>query len=138
VTLRDIFVGADGRPRAIWRLVLFAVLVVACAVFVLFALAVPLRWMQELTGLRGTGEAIGLTLSLLLAHWIALRFLDRRAPAESVWLHREAAAPRLLAYGFALGALPIGVATLALVGMGVLGWTWPRHQTAPGGTRRSG
>ena len=119
MTLRDIFVGADGRPRAIWRLLFFGVLVVACTLVVFIALAVPLRWLDRLTGLRGTAEATGFTISLFLAHWLALRFVDR-APASTVWLHRAAAAPRTLLYGFVLGALPIGVATLALVAAGVL------------------
>jgi len=114
VTAREMFVGADGRPRALWRLILFIVLVVACSVVVFTALAVPLSYLERVNGLQGTSEATGLTVSLLLAHWLALRFLDRR-PVSSVWMGVEAARPRALLYGFALGALPIAAATLALV-----------------------
>lgn len=116
---RALFVGADGRARAPWRILLFLALWICCAVVVMWALGGVLRASDRFTGMPGTAESIGMTISLLMAHGITLLFIDRRAWSY-VRLHREAARPRVLALGFGLGAAPIGLASLLLLAIGWL------------------
>lgn len=119
MTLRALFVGADGRAHPPWRLLLFLVLTVACIIVVMIGLRPVLEGVERITGIEGTAEAYGMTLALLLAHWMTLRTFDQR-PASLVWLHREAARPGLLAYGGLLGGTPIAVTSLLLLGAGLL------------------
>jgi membrane protease YdiL (CAAX protease family) len=65
--------------------------------------------------------------SVVLATWIMLRRVDK-LPWSTVGLDRAAASPQLLGKGFALGALTIGVASLILLGTGMM----RIDQTLPG------
>lgn len=116
---RALFVGADGRARAPWRLLLFLVLGYACVIMVMIGVGPVLAMIERLAGIEGTAESYGMTIALLLAHWMTLRTFDRR-PAEFVGLQSEAARPRLLGYGFMLGGVPIAVVSLMLVAGGML------------------
>lgn len=82
-------------------------------------LAPVLAMLDEFVGIQGTGASYGATLALLLAHWMTLRTFDRR-PADHVGLQKEGSRPALLGYAFLLGALPIGIASLALLSGGLL------------------
>ena len=116
---RALFVGADGRARAPWRILLFLALWVCCAVVVMVALGGVLRGADRFTRTPGTAESIGLTISLFMAHGITLLLIDRRGWSY-VRLHQAAARPRVLGAGFALGAAPIAATSLALLGIGWL------------------
>lgn len=116
---RALFVGADGRARAPWRILLFLALWVCCAVVVIVALGGLLRATDRLTGTPGTAESIGMTISLFMAHGITLLVIDRRGWSY-VRLQRDAARPRVLAAGFGLGAAPIAAASVVLLGIGWL------------------
>lgn len=118
MNVRALFVGADGRARAPWRILLFLSLWICCAVVVMVALGGPLRAADRFTGTPGTAESIGMTLSLLAAHAIMLFVIDKRGWSY-VRLDRGAARPRTFAAGFGLGAAPIATASLLLL---VLGW----------------
>jgi len=76
-----------------------------------------LRGLNRLTGVEETADAVTATIAMLLAHVIMLKAIDR-GPWSYAWLDRGAARPRVLGLGFALGALPIGLASLALLGIG--------------------
>ncbi len=69
----------------------------------------------DLAGLKGqsTDEWV-LCAGFLIATAFVLRIVDRR-PWSYVWLGRDAAEPKRLATGFAIGTLAIGVPTLALI-----------------------
>lgn len=123
---RALFIGADGRARAPWRILLFLSLWVVCTVVVLAALAPVLVPVGALSGVPGTAEAIGMCISLLLAHAIVLRLVDRQGWSY-VWLHRAAARPRAFAVGFGVGAAPIGLASALLLAVG-----WLAIEPAPG------
>lgn len=116
---RALFVGPDGRARAPWRLLLFLVLAYACVVVVLIALGPLLAMVERFVGIQGTAESYGMTLALLLAHWMTIRSFDRR-PADFVGLQREGTRPRTLGYAFLLGGAPIAVISLILVSFGLL------------------
>ena len=116
---RALFVGADGRPWALWRLVLFLLISLACGIAVTISLKPVLGGLDRVSGLTGTEQAYEMTFALLLAHWLTLRTFDKR-PWSSVWLHEEAASPRVLLTGAVLGAVPIGIVSLLLVGVGLL------------------
>jgi membrane protease YdiL (CAAX protease family) len=116
---RALFVGSDGRAHAPWRLALFLVLGVACVIMVFYGLAPVLALIERLVGIKGTGAAYGATLALLLAHWMALRTFDRR-PADHVGLQKDGTRPKLIGYALLLGGIPIAVASLLLVSLGLL------------------
>lgn len=109
MTARDLFVGADGRPRWGWRLVVFAVaaavafLVVGAVVTGLTSLLVALTADR----LLGLGEWV-LMLALLAATAFTLRVVDGRG-WDYVLMGRAAARSGALGLGFVLGALAIGV-----------------------------
>ena len=116
---RALFVGADGRARAPWRILLFLALWVCCAVVVMVALGGVLRGADRFTRTPGTAESIGLTISLFMAHGITLLLIDRRGWSY-VRLHQAAARPKVLGAGFAIGAAPIAATSLALLAIGWL------------------
>jgi uncharacterized protein len=118
LSFRALFVGPDGRARAPWRLLLFVVLGYACVLVVMVGLAPVLTTFERIAGIDGVSESYGITLALLLAHWMTLRSFDRR-PAAFVGLHSDGARPKLLGYAFLLGAAPIAVVSLLLV---MAGW----------------
>jgi uncharacterized protein len=115
---RAVFLGPDGRVRALWRIVLFLSLWVVCAAVVVVALGSVLQPLDRLADMPGTSGAVAVTIALLAAHAVMLR-MDRRG-WEYVGLHRDAARPRVLAAGFALGGAPIAAASLLLLGVGWL------------------
>ena len=116
---RTLFVGADGRARAPWRILLFLALWICCAIVVMVALGGALRRADALTGTPGTGEFFGMTIALVAAHAIQLRLIDRRG-WDYAWLHRHAARPGTLLAGFGIGAAPIAAASLLLLAVGWL------------------
>lgn len=114
MTARGLFVGADGRVRWGWRLLLFVLACIASLV-VVSAIAYPLFGSM----MTATGQQLSLAswlsmLALLGGHAIMLRAVDRRG-WDSVALGREALAPRLLVGGAALGTLAIGVPSALLL-----------------------
>ncbi len=115
---RAIFVAADGRARPPWRILLFLVLWVLATMVVMRGLAPVLRACERTTRVDGTAASVGLMISLLLAHAAMLR-LDRRSFSYA-GLQRAAAAPRVLALGFVIGASPIAAASLVLIALGWL------------------
>lgn len=119
MSLRSLFVDADGRAHPPWRLLLFVALGVACVVVVTIGLHPVLLGVERLVGIDGTAESYGMMLALLLAHWMTLKSFDQR-PASFVWLDREAARPARAGYGFLLGGVPIALMTLALLAIGML------------------
>ena len=127
MTLRALFVAADGRTRAPWRILLFLSLLVCCAIVVMVALRPLLSPLDTLTGTRGTSEAMGMTIALLMAHGIMLGMIDR-APWSYAGLNARAARPSVLAAGFGIGIAPIAVTSLLLLAIG-----WLDVQPAPDG-----
>src|SRR5688572_1055279 len=115
MTSRSLFLSADGRPRALWRIALFVALLAVAG-----GALVPLAgWLGARLGSRPAGFSTGACLALVVAHWAALRFVDRRGWA-AVGLDRAAARPGVLAGATLLGAAAIGVPVLALWGAGWL------------------
>jgi membrane protease YdiL (CAAX protease family) len=102
-----------------FRKLIFLVLVTACILVVTIGLTPILGALEQAVGIRGTADAFGATLALLLAHWMTFRSYDPRA-WSFVALDREAARPGLLGFGALVGGLPIAVASLVLVSLGLL------------------
>ena len=106
---RVLFTDA-GVLRAPWRIFLF-LLITLVATQVCAVLVGPLlEWVFAATGgLRGVNTAPWIECgALLIATAISLRWIDKR-PWSYVWLGREAANPRPIAFGFAIGAAAIGL-----------------------------
>ena len=114
---RAIFFAADGKLRAIWRGVLFAVaslvaLVVALGITAEFGLAAE-------SGLEQAVESFAQLAAFLAVHAWALRKLDRKN-WSFVWLDRSAARMPKLAIGTALGALAVAVPAAVLLTLSYL------------------
>lgn len=116
---RSLFVAADGRARAPWRILIFLVLWVVCATVVTVALSPMLKWLTLLAGTRALADALGVTISLLIAHAVMLYQIDRRDWSYAL-LHGSAARPPVLAFGFVVGAAPIAIVSLMLLAAGWL------------------
>lgn len=119
MTSRAFFVAEDGRPHPPWRILMFLLLVVACVIVTTVTLRAFVAPLHQITGIGGTGAAYTATIALLLAHWMTLESFDKR-PWSFVGLGREQAKPRTLLFGVALGATPIALASLALLGAGFM------------------
>ena len=106
---RPIFFTNAGVLRAPWRILLF-LLFTAVAVQVCAVLAGPLlEWAFVHTGLRGVSTAPWIEcVALLIGTAVSLRWVEQRSWSY-VWLGREAANPRRIAFGFAVGAIAIGL-----------------------------
>lgn len=114
-TRRLLFTDAGGL-RAPWRLVVFSVACIV-ALFASSVLVGPiLAQVYALVGLQGvTTEYWVECVAMIAGTAVALRYVDRR-PWRDVWLGRAAARPSLVAIGFALGALAIGLPIALLIG----------------------
>ena len=116
MSTRRILYTDAGELRAPWRLVVFSL----ASIVVLFAsevvLGPVLSQVYAALGLQGVSteywvECIG----MIGGTAIALRYVDRR-PWRDVWLGRDAARPSLIAMGFGLGVVAIGLPIALLIG----------------------
>jgi membrane protease YdiL (CAAX protease family) len=114
------FVTGDGRPHPPWRLLYFLGLSAVCVVVATLVLGPFWGPLHQITGIGGTGAAYSATVGLLLAHWMTFETFDKQGDWSFVWMGRDAARSRPLLAGLALGALPIGVASLVLLGAGLM------------------
>ena len=117
--LRALFVAADGRPQAPWRILIFFV-VAAIAGALVVAFGSLLR--RPIFALTGSGEAaqfIYLCTALLIANGVMLSWVDKR-PWSYVFLGVDAARPIVFARGALLGALPILLPSALLLAVGFL------------------
>lgn len=119
MTVRGVFASADGRLRAPWRILIFFGLTLAAAIVIGLVLRPVLAAVSRLTGLREASDAVTITLALLAAHTVMLRWVDRRTWSY-VWLDRAAARAPVVGRGFALGATPMMAVVLALLALGWL------------------
>lgn len=113
LTARSLLFAQDGRLQPPWRIILFLLVSASSIVVVTIVLRPVLQALQEAVGIAGVGAAYGTAIALIVAHWLTLRSFDRRA-WEFVALHREAARPSLLVYGWVLGIAPIALTALIL------------------------
>jgi uncharacterized protein len=119
LTARSFFTGADGRPHAPWRLVLFLLLSGVCVLPAAIILKPVLGDIEKFTGIPATQDSIAIAIAFLLAHWITFLTFDKR-PWSFVWLERRAAQPPSILMGIVLGGAPIAVASLILLNVGQL------------------
>lgn len=119
MTLRKVFLDADGRLHAPWRLIVFLVLTAICANVVALVVLPLLRGLDQVAGMQGAAESVVFCIALLVSHAVMLHLIDRRGWAD-VGLDGARARGRLLARGWVLGALPILVPSLLLLLVGAL------------------
>ncbi len=128
MTTRAVLRSANGKLRAPWRLLIFAV------VAVLFALiAQPVVATVAPVGGDATIVSVGtiafywsLVVAFLAAHAVMLRFVDRQ-PWSFVWMNGGAAKAGLLGGGLLIGALAVGIPSALLIAVG-----WLDITDAPG------
>ncbi len=125
---RRIWFGTSERLRIGWRLLaLMVVAIVAVQVagaFIYPTVGTVGRWL----GWRFILYAWVAVAGLLVAYHVSLRKIDR-LPWSAVGLDRAAARPRVIAWGFLLGALAIAVPSSVLLLLGFL-----RLETQPDGS----
>lgn len=113
---RPLFYSDAGGLRAPWRLVVFSAASIIALLVSSVIVGPILAQVYALAGLQGvTTEYWVECAGVIGGTAVALRYVDRR-PWRDVWLGREAARPSLIAIGFALGALAIGVPIALLIG----------------------
>ena len=116
---RRLWFGEAGRLRIVWRLLAFiavAVLAVQVAGILIYPIVVTVgHWF----GWRPIAHGWVAVIGLLVAHRVALGRIDR-LPWSAAGLGRSAARPGLVAWGFLLGALAIGIPSVILLAMGQL------------------
>jgi membrane protease YdiL (CAAX protease family) len=142
LTARAVLRSADGRLRALWRLLIFGALVLLFAVlaqgFVLVLF--PALGQSEVISAADVVGAPAITfywllvLAFLGAHAVVLRFVEHRS-WDFVWMGRGAARPGALATGLLIGTLAVGVPSAILLGIGWLDvtdapGTWMAHVLA--------
>ncbi len=127
MSARRLFYTDAGALRALWRLLVFAIASIACFIVADTVVGPIVALSFRAIGVRGvSNEAWIQTAAVLGATFVSLRVVDKR-PWRDVWLGRDAARPRLLLLGFAVGALSIGLPIVLLIAGDWL------HQ-APGGS----
>ena len=111
--------GAGGRLRIIWRLLAFIVVAVLAVQVAGLLIYPPLLTVAHLVGWRPILYGWVAVVGLLVAHHVSLRRIDR-LPWSAAGLGRAAARPALLAWGFLLGGLAIGIPSTILWALGLL------------------
>jgi membrane protease YdiL (CAAX protease family) len=129
LTVRQFFVRADGRLRAVWRIVAFFAVTLAAINVVAIFIGPIINEFYSLIGIRGvsndtTVEALG----VILGTAVTIRFIDKQTWAD-IWLGQNAARPALWIVGFAIGAAAIGLPIAALIGT-----HWLKEVDSPAGS----
>lgn len=120
---------ANGRLRAIWRLLLFVLVFTFAAVPIeLVRRAIELRFPLTAALPKLSVDVICLTIAVLVATYVMLRFVEHRS-WSMVMLDRSALEPRGLALGTITGLLPIGIPSALLFAIG-----WMSRESAPSGS----
>jgi len=114
-----------GALRAPWRIVAFCVASLAAFVIADALIGPLVTGVFALIGVRGVSNEAWIQAAAVLGGTAVVLRIDKR-PWRDVWLGRDAARPGLLGFGFAIGAVAIGVPIASLIGL-----HWLRE--APGG-----
>lgn len=116
-----------GRVSPAWK---FAIFMLACSVGYLGSRAVlpPVTaWIEEATGARLPTYVLTWSVGMLIGHWWTFRVVEPDG-WRLVALDRGAFTSRAVLGGAALGAVAVGVPSLALLGIG-----WLRVEAMPPG-----
>jgi hypothetical protein len=126
---RSLFVSSDGRLHAPWRILVFLAIALVCFLILSAVLrsAVKLEAINRFIGDEYAVAGFATMFGMLAAHAVMLH-VDKRS-WEYVALDRDAARPLILVRGWLLGALPILVPSLLLLGAG-----WLAARQSPDGS----
>ncbi len=119
MTRPKLLFAPGGALRAPWRITIFLLVAFAAWGFVSTLLTPLLVRLSTLAGTPGASDTVVATVSLLIATWVCVRYVDRR-PWSTVWMGRVAARPGVWFEGWLLGTLAIGVPCLLLLALGQL------------------
>lgn len=119
--------SAGGSVAPAWK---FAIFLLACSVGYLGTRAVlppAAAWLEVTSGVRLPTYVLTWSIGMLVGHWWTFRVVEPDG-WRLVALDRSARTPRALLGGAALGAVAVGVPSLALLGIG-----WLRVEAMPPG-----
>ena len=129
MTARHVFYSDSGALRPSWRLLVFVAASAVCTMIAASIVGPIVEGIFGVVGLRGlTTESWVESAGLLAGTAVSLRLIDKR-PWSDVWLDGRAARPRLLLFGFAIGACAIALPILALIS-----GHWLRESSGPAGS----
>lgn len=128
MTARALFVAADGRLHAPWRILIFLVVAFLCITIVAIPVGPLYRASKPFPGADLAAQTLVLITASLAAHAIMLRWIDKQ-PWSYVGLHAPAARPIVLVRSWLIGAIPIAVPALLLLAAG-----WLAIRPAPDGS----
>lgn len=115
----------DGRLRALWRVLLFAVLFLTLFQLKAILYVVAVGFPEAMAGALLV-QAVFMLLAAILAGWAMLRWVDHR-PLRELGFALERRVPRDLVVGLAIGAAALAAAVLILAIPGAF-----RFEPAPG------
>jgi uncharacterized protein len=128
LTTRAVLRSANGKLRAPWRLLIFAVVVVLFAVVAqtVVALVGPGGGDADIVSVGTIAFYWSLVVAFLAAHAVMLRLVEHRSWSY-VWMDAGAARPRLISGGLLIGAVAVGIPSALLIAVG-----WLDITDAPG------
>ena len=125
-TSSGVFVGQDGRPRLIWRILLAWLGFFVCVLIIGAIVAVVTAWLPPVISHTATG--LGITASALGLVFLLRRRADRR-PWSGIGLTLNRAAIPQLLFGIVLATMVAVVAAAATVQLGLADWGWSADAT---------
>lgn len=128
MTARDLFFARDDSVRAPWRVALFLAATAAAIIVVLGSVYPAATAIGRWLGFRPILHHWLFMLALLGGHALMFYWIKRDS-WSMVGLHRAAARPKVLAEGWAIGMLAIGVPTALVLAAG-----WLSAEPSPGGS----
>lgn len=114
MSARAFWFAPGGTLRVPWRILLFCALLVPCGFLAASTIGPIVTTLYAASGLRPEAADWVELAAILLATVVVLRLVDRR-PWATIGLGRDDARPALLARGFVIGALAIGIPILLLM-----------------------
>jgi len=116
----SIFFNDAGSPRAIWRVLLFFAVSLACWFLATFLLGPVFTALIRLSGLAPMSNEYWVGASAMIAATLFMVWVVDKRSLSDIWLGEEAARPWRCIEGFLIGAAAIGMPIFVLIATGWL------------------
>ncbi|MEP6495933.1 MAG: type II CAAX endopeptidase family protein [bacterium] len=105
----------SGSLRAVWRVILFFIASLGAYIVADAILGPIITLVLNAVGIGGVANQSWISAAGLVGGTVACQHWIDHRPWREVWLDRTAARPRLLSFGFAVGAVAVGIPIVALI-----------------------